>query len=440
MGTLPPEIGQLTNLTSINLRANGLIGTIPSSFRSLTKLQHLALQYNQLTGGIPTWIGELTALSTLVLSNNKLEGQMPSSLFTLSRLTVLAVDDNMLSGSLGQINLLTNLVSAYLEGNSFVDAVDDTFLINLNQLVDLDLSENLLVGTFPPHFFDPSKFPSLTVLDLHGNALTGNIPDTIPISAQLRLLALHENELMGSIPNSITALQGLEHLDLTTNKFTGPMPDSLGSLSSLRYLFLADNTFTPGPIPDTYQNLSLLQDFSVKQTQRTGPIPRWLSGLDQMILLDLDSNSFTGSIPVELTNMLRLRLLLLNRNQLTGGLNPDTFGIFGRLRKYRCSDRCISPTLFQDSNCSCVASGMFLLEENSITGSLDFICDETDDILMASDCGGIEPETTCECCDFCCEDGVACHGRDYIAQIDPIWEAEYERSYYAFAHANITRR
>ena len=66
-GSIPPEIGNLTNLTYLNLRSNQLTGSIPPEIGNLTNLTRLWLNDNQLTGPIPPEIGNLTNLERLIL-------------------------------------------------------------------------------------------------------------------------------------------------------------------------------------------------------------------------------------------------------------------------------------------------------------------------------------------------------------------------------------
>ena len=53
LGEVPPELGDLTSLTLLNLRGNQFSGTIPAELANLTKLTRLFLKGNQLTGCIP---------------------------------------------------------------------------------------------------------------------------------------------------------------------------------------------------------------------------------------------------------------------------------------------------------------------------------------------------------------------------------------------------
>lgn len=53
VGTIPPELGRLTNLSSLDLLENNLTGAIPSELGQLTKLETLILLGNHFTGRLP---------------------------------------------------------------------------------------------------------------------------------------------------------------------------------------------------------------------------------------------------------------------------------------------------------------------------------------------------------------------------------------------------
>jgi len=82
-GSIPPEIGSLTNLRHLYLYNNQLTGSIPSEIGKLTNLTHLYLDNNQLTGSIPSEIGNLTNLTRLYLENNQLTGVIPEGICDL---------------------------------------------------------------------------------------------------------------------------------------------------------------------------------------------------------------------------------------------------------------------------------------------------------------------------------------------------------------------
>ena len=52
-GTIPPELGNLNNLSSLLLGYNQLTGSIPYQLGDLAKLHALSLHSNDLTGSIP---------------------------------------------------------------------------------------------------------------------------------------------------------------------------------------------------------------------------------------------------------------------------------------------------------------------------------------------------------------------------------------------------
>ena len=63
-GQIPPIIGNLVNLTELDLRLNQFTGEIPSEIGNLTNLTYLNLASNQLSGEIPL------SVCTLLETNN----------------------------------------------------------------------------------------------------------------------------------------------------------------------------------------------------------------------------------------------------------------------------------------------------------------------------------------------------------------------------------
>lgn len=120
IGTLPPSLNQLTNLTSLQIADQSqLTGNFPSltgmtqllsvdisntaltgrlpSLAGLTNLQAANFVNNQFNGSIPPF-GDLPALAWFAASYNQLSGRVPS-LAGLTSLSAFFVDTNMLSGS-----------------------------------------------------------------------------------------------------------------------------------------------------------------------------------------------------------------------------------------------------------------------------------------------------------------------------------------------------
>ena len=77
-GSIPPELGSLSNLEYLLLVRNQLTGPIPAELGSLSNLEHLSLFLNQLTGPIPAELGSLSKLTELSLERNVLTGPIPA--------------------------------------------------------------------------------------------------------------------------------------------------------------------------------------------------------------------------------------------------------------------------------------------------------------------------------------------------------------------------
>ncbi|KAJ6682638.1 LRR RECEPTOR-LIKE KINASE [Salix koriyanagi] len=84
-GGIPKELGNLSNLTILDLENNRLSGEIPSSLGELKKLQFLTLSQNNLSGAIPESLAGLPNLTNILLDSNNLSGQVPNRLFQLPK-------------------------------------------------------------------------------------------------------------------------------------------------------------------------------------------------------------------------------------------------------------------------------------------------------------------------------------------------------------------
>ncbi|MYB49885.1 MAG: ATP-binding cassette domain-containing protein [Dehalococcoidia bacterium] len=149
-GTIPPELGELTELTTLSLNGNRLSGGIPAQLSQLSKLTALHLHTNRLEGRIPPALGQLTNLRQLHLQNNRLSGPIPAELGKLTNLDGLWLSDNQLSEEIPHdLGRLTNLAQ-------------------------LNLRSNRLSGSIPPELGNLGT--NLQRLRLNGNRLTGCVP------------------------------------------------------------------------------------------------------------------------------------------------------------------------------------------------------------------------------------------------------------------------
>lgn len=148
-GSIPPELGQLSQLVVLNLSHNELSGPIPSELGDLSHLGLLVLWDNELSGEIPPELGNLSSLLRLDIDWNQLSGEIPPELGKLSKLNTIWLDRNELTGEI------------------------PVELTNLSQLTFLSMTRNQLSGSIPAEF---GEMDQLDVLRVRGNQLTGCIP------------------------------------------------------------------------------------------------------------------------------------------------------------------------------------------------------------------------------------------------------------------------
>jgi len=147
-GSIPPEVGLLTNLGWLELEENvGLYSSIPSTLGELTHLYYLSLNKASLTGTIPTELGRLTNIKEMDLGNNQLVGNIPSELFVMAQGLRVSLANNTLAGSLpASIGQWGNVTELYLNGNQFTGDIPTTLGL-LSNLELLYLYDNEFTGT-----------------------------------------------------------------------------------------------------------------------------------------------------------------------------------------------------------------------------------------------------------------------------------------------------
>ncbi len=266
-GTIPAQLGNLSELTLLDLHNNGLRGNIPAELGNLTNLVELFLHVNLLEGRIPAKLGDLTNLEKLYMGDNPLRGSIP--------------------GELG----------------------------NMTNLRHLFINTNHLRGSIPPEL---GKLPNIEYLFFKTNGLRGPIPIELTNLSTLKYLDFADNKLSGRIPPDLSKLTNLGEIYLRHNLLEGPIPAELGSLPKLHTLNLSGNRLT-GQIPAELGNLSTLSSLNFQQNQLTGPIPD-LSGLTRLWDLYLDDNRLSGDVPGWIGDLPTLSYLYISGNQLTGCL------------------------------------------------------------------------------------------------------------------------
>jgi Leucine-rich repeat (LRR) protein len=362
-GVIPSEIGSLSQLSSMYLQDNQLTGVIPPEIRSLSHLDLLSLSINQLTGTIPSEIGSLSHLNSLSLSINQLTGTIPSEIGSLSQLRSLSLSINQLTGTIpSEIRSLSHLGSLYLYNNQLTGTIHSE-IGSFSEFRLLDLSINQLTGTIP---FQIGSLSQLGLLDLSINQLTGTIPFLIGSLSQLSSLSLSINQLTGTFPSEIGSLSHLGSLYLYNNQLTGTIPSQIAFLSQLNSFYLDKNQLT-GTIPSEIGSLSQLSSLYLSNNQLTGTIPPSLSNLLNLVWLHLYDNHLNGQITSPLASLPQLRQLFLHRNHFTGHLDALVFFSPWNSSSSKLLNLDVSDNLFSGS----VPSALFLPHLESISLSLN---------------------------------------------------------------------
>ncbi|KAJ4968813.1 hypothetical protein NE237_015514 [Protea cynaroides] len=218
-GSLPEELGLLTDLALIHLNSNRFSGTIPKSFYNLHLLHELDLSNNLFTGFFPSVILSLPSLKFLDLRFNQFEGSVPSALFDL-KLDALFINNNKFRSSIPD-NIGNSPVSVIvLATNVLLGSIPSSFTKMAGTLEEINLMNTGLSGCLPP---DIDRL-SLTVYDVRFNNLIGPLSENIGGIKTLEQLHVAHNKLSDHIPASICSLPRLLNFTYSYNYFSGDPP------------------------------------------------------------------------------------------------------------------------------------------------------------------------------------------------------------------------
>lgn len=338
-GTIPPELGKLSELKVLDLKGNKLTGAIPPELASLSNLTSMDLSQNDLTGSIPPELSSLLNLTFLTVGDNNLSGEVPNSLAELTQLEGFEFLGN--PGVCASTELLDRLrENGYASGPA------------CEALASADSERDALIALFSatngPHWTENENWLSDEPIDSWYGVSTD-------VDGRVSHIFLGNNKLTGTVPPELGKLAKLTHLDLSWNVLTGPIPRELGELTNLYYLdlsgikFINDNI--TGPIPPELGNISNLAYLDLSNNDLTGSIPSELGNLSLLIHLSLHGNELEGIIPPELTGLSNLEYLSLPFYDLSLCVTPamgDWFHDIGRASGPACPTSPLSPGVGAD--------------------------------------------------------------------------------------------
>ncbi|KAL8160547.1 hypothetical protein V2J09_002084 [Rumex salicifolius] len=164
---------------------------------------------------------------------------------------------------------------------------------------------------------DPNRTRVIS-LALPGTQLLGSLAPELGLLDQLQNLDLSNNFFNGTLPETLFNASRLQNLTLAENDISGEIPASIPPESPLTYVNLSDNALA-GSVPRNLSNLRNLTVVSLKGNYFSGALPR---GFRFVKVLDLSSNLFNGSLPSVIGGE-ALGYLNLSSNKFSGALAPD---------------------------------------------------------------------------------------------------------------------
>jgi Leucine-rich repeat (LRR) protein len=197
-GPIPASLGELRNLFVLDLSTNYQInGSIPREILKLPGLSwYLDLSYNSLSGTLPYEVGSLTNLNQLILSGNQLSGKIPDSIQNCIVLEWLLLDNNSFEGSIPQLlKNIKGLSKLNLTKNKFSGNIPDA-LGDIGNLQELYLAHNNLTGLIPTVL---QNLTTLSKLDVSFNNLQGEVPNG-GVFRNITYIAVAGNNLCGGTP------------------------------------------------------------------------------------------------------------------------------------------------------------------------------------------------------------------------------------------------
>ncbi|MCL7047948.1 hypothetical protein MKW94_019967 [Papaver nudicaule] len=215
-GTLPYQLGYLTDLALFHINSNRFCGTIPETFKYMRLLFELDVSNNRFSGKFPWVVLYLPSLKFLDIRFNEFYGDVPSRLFDL-KLDAVFINDNKFRFTIPK-NFANSTVSVLVLANNQLNGCFPDMGKMAGTLNEIILSNNGLNGCLPPGI---GKLNQLTVFDISSNNLVGPLPDTMGNMNSLEQLNVAHNKFSGNIPPSICSLPRLENFTYSYNYFCG---------------------------------------------------------------------------------------------------------------------------------------------------------------------------------------------------------------------------
>ncbi|WP_421794401.1 leucine-rich repeat domain-containing protein [Haliscomenobacter sp.] len=312
---LPSEIGNLSELENLNV-ASTQISSLPPEMGKLQNLKRLNAQWCRLES-IPKELGQLKNLRQLILRINPIQA-IPPELGQLSNLENLDLHYTRISNVPPELGKLSNLQYLFLSWNSLTNLPAE--LGQLKKLKEIELYHNNL-SIIALKF---SALPELNKLKLGANSKLNLDQLFTDLAKSPKGLALRASsqvapdkgllqvtlDSVSQIPASLGKMKNLNHLSLP--KFgIKALPPEIGLLSNLKVLDLSENKIES--LPSSIGNLQSLEELRIGDNKLTS-LPVELGKLTNLKVLVIYRNQLT-KLPIELNRLTALTNIYIEGNQ-----------------------------------------------------------------------------------------------------------------------------
>ncbi|CAF2269451.1 unnamed protein product [Brassica napus] len=191
----------------------------------------------------------LPNLQILVLRSNRFHGPIfsPGDSLSFPKLRIFDISENLFTGV---------LPLDYFAGWSTMSSVVYIAYDKLHRFIGFTFSNYhksvVLANKGSKMELLGSSFRIYKTIDVSGNRLEGDIPQSISLLKELIVLNMSNNAFTGRIPPSLSNLTNLQSLDLSQNRLSGTIPPELEKLTFLAWMNFSNNMLE-GPIPQGTQ-------------------------------------------------------------------------------------------------------------------------------------------------------------------------------------------
>ncbi|XP_043481330.1 toll-like receptor 6 [Leptopilina heterotoma] len=305
----------LTNLVVLNISRNNFptIQNLGISDCSLD-IKTLDLSHNLIKTLPVNAFSKLKRLNVLDLSENEINVIVDRAFHGLRSLRTLDLSNNRISTLPAQVfKEMVNSLKELKMGNNSISYVPNGLVANMNQLVALDLSNNLLTN----NGIESSAFSGLirlVLLDLSNNKIGKLDSGLFRDLYTLQILNLRYNDIGGIPSETFSAMSNLHSLEISHNRLEYLDAHSLSGLFALSLLNM-DFNLLEDIHPDAFRNCSSIQDLHLSGNMFQS-VPLALKDMRLLRTLDLGENSIRQLEKFNLEGMANLYGLRLMGNEI----------------------------------------------------------------------------------------------------------------------------